>query len=268
MPLGPIAESAAVVVEPVAEYSCFARVPSDVAELCAEMGTLLIVNATPSLLGGCRLDFGDTPIGLQTAVIIGSGLANGMPFGALFGDPYLFGSRLRVAASGKCRLGGTAVAAALENLGNLNNLIERERAGRLAAKLWHGLEAITNDFRLFGYCELVYRPPHVVFRFRDSDLFHGTSMQFLFDDLMLSHGIIWGPILTVTPSHGDEIVERAVDAARSTARVVRTLIDNRAVERVCVQERKRLGYETGQSESVERVWGPPERDSRLLGIPA
>jgi hypothetical protein len=162
-----------------------------------------------------------------------------------------------------------AIAAALENLGSLDSSAERERVSTLAAKLWHGLEAITNDFRLFGYCELVYRPPHVVFRFRDSDLFRGTSMQFLFDDLMLSCGLIWGPILTVTPAHGEGVVERAVDAARSTARVVRTLIDNRAVERVFDAECKRLGYEAGQPESPESSWGLPDcRESMLVGIPA
>ena len=75
--------------------------------------------------------------------------------------------------------------------------------------------------------------------------------------------------MTVTPSHGEEIVERAVDAARSTARVVRTLIDNRAVERVFDQERKRLGYEGNQPESIESHWRPPDfHDSRLVGIPA
>ena len=64
-------------------------------------------------------------------------------------------------------------------------------------------------------------------------------------------------------------LKRAVDAARSTARVVRTLIDNRAVERVFDQERKRLGYESSRPESVENHWMPPDfHDSRLVGIPA
>jgi spore coat polysaccharide biosynthesis protein SpsF (cytidylyltransferase family) len=183
VPVGPVAESAAVVVEPLAEYSCFARVPVGVAELCAEMGTLLIVNATPSLLGGCRLDLGELPAGLHIAVVIGSGLANGMPFAALLGAPDLFGGRLRAQPGEASRSSAMAIAAALENLGKLDSSAERERVSTLAAKLWHGLEAITNDFRLFGYCDLVYRPPHVVFRFRDSDLFRGTSMQFLFDRL-------------------------------------------------------------------------------------
>lgn len=269
VPVGAVAESAAVVVEPTAEFSCFARAPSGVAELCAEMGTLLIVNATPSLLGGCRLDLVHTPLELYPAVMIGSGLANGMPFGALLGAPDLFAGRLGVPAGEAGRSSAMAIAAALANLERLENTRDRERVSTLAAKLWHGLEAITNDFRLFGHCELVYRPPHVVFRFRDSDLFRGTSMQFLFEDLMLSRGLIWGPILTVTPAHGESIVERAVDASRCTARVVRTLIDNRAVERVFDAERKRLGYKARHPGTAESSWGLPGRgDSTLLGTPA
>jgi hypothetical protein len=86
---------------------------------------------------------------------------------------------------------------------------------------------------------------------------------------MGARGLIWGPLLTITPAHGDAEIGLALEAARSSARVLRTLIDNRAAERVFDAERKRLGYAASTSEPAESPWGAGgRRESRPAGIPA
>ena len=178
--------------------------------------------------GGAQKVYGITP-DLST---FGKGMANGISLSALAGKRELMDlggilhERERVFLLSTTHGAEThSLAAAIETMNVYKNQNVVETLYRQGKRLTDGINQIISELKLNEYFQVAGRPCNLIFITRDQSKNPSQSFRTLFLQEMIQRGIIT-PSFVVSFSHGDEDIDRTIDAASESLLIYRKALED------------------------------------------
>ncbi len=201
-------------------------------QLCQRNGALLILDETITgfrwNLGGAQAEY-DLDPDLST---FGKGMSNGFSVSALAGKRELMElGGLRHRGERVFLLSTThgaethALAAALATMSIYRDEPVVETLHARGQRLRDGVEAAAADVGVEGFFEVVGRASNLVYVARDAAGAPSQLFRTLFLQEMIAHGIL-APSFVVSYSHGEEEIDRTIQAVHETLLVLRDALDN------------------------------------------
>jgi len=205
-------EIAAVIMEPVGVEAPRDGFLEQVRDLTHRNGALLIfdeiITGFRFSLGGAQEFFGVVP----DMATFGKCMANGMPVSALVGRREVMEVFNEVFFS--CTFGGEclSLAAAKATMQELQNRNVLSFVWRQGEKLQQGFNKLVQEAGLGDRVQCVGYPCRTVIRFTDEHGNESLLMKSLFQQEVLKRGILWAGYHAISFSHGDEEIERTLEA--------------------------------------------------------
>jgi glutamate-1-semialdehyde aminotransferase/spore coat polysaccharide biosynthesis protein SpsF (cytidylyltransferase family) len=217
---------AAVIMEPLGVTLPESGFLETVLEICRREGALLIFDEVVTgfriALGGAQSHFGVTP----DLACFGKAMANGFPLSAVVGRTDVMELFDEVFFS--LTFGGEAVSLAAA-LATIREMQEHDVVGhlwQLGATLKDGYNVLARELGLGGitWCEGL--PPHTVMRFEETELASGSVLRSLFQQEVVSRGILFLVGINTSYSHSESDVERTLRVFRAGLEKVAQAIDS------------------------------------------
>jgi glutamate-1-semialdehyde aminotransferase len=205
-------EIAAVIMEPVGGTPPENNFLGRVKELAHREGAVFILDEIITgfrfSLGGAQEFFGVTP----DLATFGKAMSNGMPLSALVGKAEIMKELENVFFS--FTFGGETLSLAA-SLATIKELQEKEVipfVWKQGAKLQDGYNQMVVDLGLHEYTRCIGYPPRSLAAFYPVGQLDPLEMKSLVQQELLRHGILWAGYHAVSFSHGDEEINRTLEA--------------------------------------------------------
>lgn len=225
---------AAVILEPISVTPPETGYLEGVRALATRHGAVLVFDEVITgfryARGGAQEYFGVTP----DLASMGKGVANGMPLSLVVGRREFMQPFEEIFFS--FTFGGEAasLAAAIATL----NVMEREdywaHCWRQGRALQDGYRSLAAKHGLSGLTDCAGLPPWTVVTFADHGGQPALKLKTLFQQEMLRRGILFSGSQFISLSHSDEDIQRTIEAYDESMGVLRSAIDQDAVDRVLV----------------------------------
>lgn len=223
---------ACVILEPATWMEPAHGFLENVQSVCRKNNALLIFDEMITGFrwdnGGAQKVYGITP-DLST---FGKGMANGISLSALAGKRELMDlggilhERERVFLLSTTHGAEThGLAAAIETMNVYKNQNVVETLYRQGTRLTDGINQIISELKLNEYFQVAGRPCNLIFITRDQSKNPSQSFRTLFLQEMIQRGIIT-PSFVVSFSHGDEDIDRTIDAASESLLIYRKALED------------------------------------------
>ncbi|TVR39924.1 MAG: aminotransferase class III-fold pyridoxal phosphate-dependent enzyme [Planctomycetota bacterium] len=179
--------------------------------------------------GGAQEHFGVTP----DLCAMGKGLANGLPLAVVAGTRAAMRAFDEIFFS--FTFGGetTALAAAMVTLDVMEEHDYWAHAWRQGERLQMGFNAAAASHGCQDFARCAGMPPWTIVVFSDTPRWRGLQLKTLFQQEMLSQGILFSGSQFISLAHDDAIIERTIAAYQEAFRVLRFAIDAHAVDALC-----------------------------------
>ena len=224
-------EFAAVMLEPMTMVHPAPGYLAELKELTHRHGALLVFDETITgfryAKGGAQEFFGITP----DLATFGKGLANGYPLSAVVGRAEIMGLMEEIFFS--FTFGGEtlSLAAALATLTKLETAPVIEAFWNRGAKIMQALAGLIDKHGLAEVCNVSGNAPWTFFVINDMPPYTSWQLKTLYLQEMFARGILTLGSHNMSYAHGDEDVERLLDAYDEVLALLKEVTGNGSLAR-------------------------------------